>query len=79
MLRLLGMSESEYKQYWTAQVFRGDADAEPVPSFGMAKEATKVFPGAIALVEAQEVKLGMNIKLIKVEGHLPGEPGYPLQ
>ena len=81
MLRLLGMSESEYKQYWTAQVFRGDADAEPVsvPSFGMVKEATKVFSGAIALVEAQDVKPGMNLKVLRVDGHLPGDPGYPLQ
>jgi len=29
LLKLLGMSESEYKQYWTAQVFRGDAQVEP--------------------------------------------------
>jgi ABC-type phosphate transport system substrate-binding protein len=81
MLRLLGMSESEYKQYWTAQVFRGDADAEPVtvPSFGMVKEAIKVFSGAIAFVDAQDVKPGMDIKVLKVDGHFPGEPGYPLQ
>src|ERR1700737_3239986 len=25
LLKLLGMSEREYKQYWTAQVFRGEA------------------------------------------------------
>jgi hypothetical protein len=81
MLRLLSMSESEYKQYWTAQVFRGEVDAEPLtlPSFGMVKEAAKLFPGAIALVRAQDVKPGMDLKVIKVEGHMPGEAGYPLQ
>jgi hypothetical protein len=81
VLRLLGMSESEYKQYWTTQVLRGEADSEPlaVPSFGMVKEAATVFPGAIALVRAQDVKPGMRLKVIKVEGHMPGEPGYPLQ
>ena len=80
LLRLLEMSESEYKRYWTTQVFRGEADAEPlaVPSFGMAKEAASTFPGAITLVEAQEVKSGMYVKMIKVDGRLPGEPGYPL-
>lgn len=80
LLRLLGMSESEYKQYWTAQVFRGDAAAEPltVPSFGMVKEAIKIFPGAIAFVDAQEVKPGMDLKVIRVEGRLPGDDGYPV-
>ncbi len=78
LLRLMGMSEGEYKQYWTAQVFRGDADAEPliVPSIGMQKEAIKLYPGAITLVNAAEVKPGM--KVLKVDGMLPGTPGYPI-
>jgi hypothetical protein len=78
LLRLLAMSESEYKQYWTAQVFRGDADAEPltVPSVGMQKEAMALFPGAISLVNAKDVKPGM--KVIQVDGLLPDAPGYPL-
>jgi hypothetical protein len=73
------MSEAEYRQYWTAKVFRGEADGEPVvlPSFGMTKEAVGLFPGGIALVDVQDLKPGMNIKVIKVEGHMPGEPGYP--
>jgi hypothetical protein len=77
-LNLLGMSDSEYKQSWTAEIFRGEADADPftAPSLGMAREAAKVFPGAITLVDAQDVKPGM--KVIKVNGRLPGEPGYPL-
>jgi hypothetical protein len=78
LLRLLGMSESEYKQYWIAQVFRGDSQAEPVALFsnGMQKEAISAFPGAIALVTIGDVKPGM--KVLKVDGHLPGEPDYPV-
>jgi phosphate transport system substrate-binding protein len=78
LLKLLGMSESEYKHYWTAQVFRGEAQAEPVALFsnGMQKEALVVYPGAVALVSLQDVKPGM--KVVRVDGHLPGEPGYPL-
>jgi hypothetical protein len=78
LLRLLKMSEGEYKQYWTAQVFRGEADTEPlvVPSVGMQKEALKIFPGAISLVNVGDVKPGM--KVIKVDGLLPGTAGYPL-
>lgn len=80
LLRLLRMSETEYKQYWTAQIFRGESDAEPLslPSFGMVKEAVELFPGAISLADAQQVKPGMDLKIIKVDGRLPGETGYAL-
>ena len=78
LLKLLGMSESEYKQYWTSQVFRGDAQAEPVALFsnGMQREAVAAYPGAVALVIFQDVKHGM--KVVRVDGHMPGEAGYPL-
>ncbi len=78
MLKLLGMSESEYRQYWTARVFRGEAQAEPLAVFsnGRQKAAIEVLPGAIALVDAADLKSGMMV--IKVEGHLPGEENYPL-
>ena len=79
LLKLLGMSETEYKQYWKAQVFRGDAQSEPVAVFsnGMQKEAVMAFPGAVALVDAQDVKPGM--KIVRINGHGPGEPGYSLK
>ena len=78
LLKLLGMSEREYKQYWAAQIFRGEADSEPfaAPSVGMQKEAITTFPGAITLVNEQDIKPGM--KVIKVDGRLPGVAGYPL-
>jgi ABC-type phosphate transport system substrate-binding protein len=77
MLKLLGMSESEYKRYWTAQVFRGEAQTAPVGLFsnGMQREAIVLYPGAVALVDFQDVKPGM--KVVKVDGHMPAEPGYP--
>jgi len=79
LLKLLDMTESEYKHYWAAQVFRGEAQSEPivVPSIGMQREAITLYPGGITLIEAQSVKPGM--KVIKVNGQTPGEPGYPLQ
>jgi hypothetical protein len=78
LLKLLNMSESEYKQYWTARVFRGEAQAEPVALFsnGMQKEAIGIYPGAVVLMNIQDVKPGM--KIVRLEGHKPGESGYPL-
>ena len=80
LLRLLRMSESEFKQFWTAQIFRGEAEAEPlvVPSFGMAIEAARIYPGAIAFVDVQDVKPGRFMKVIRVDRRLPGDEGYPL-
>ena len=77
MLKLLGMSESEYKRYWAGQVYRGEAQAEPVGLFsnGMQREAVVLYPGALALVNVQDLKLGM--KVVKVNGHMPAETGYP--
>jgi hypothetical protein len=79
MLKLLRMTEREYKQYWTSQVFRGEAQAEPVVLFSndLQREALKIFPGAIALVNAQDVKPDM--KVIKVDGRMPGDENYPLR
>jgi ABC-type phosphate transport system substrate-binding protein len=77
LLKLLGMSEGEYRKYWTAQVFRGDAQVEPVALFsnGMQKEAVTIYPGAVVLMNLQDVKPGM--KVVRVDGHRPGETGYP--
>jgi len=77
MLKLLGMSESEYKRYWAGEVYRGEAQAEPVGLFsnGMQREAVMLYPGALALVNVQDVKLGM--KVVKVNGHMPADAGYP--
>jgi len=78
LLKFLNQSESEYKQYWTAQVVRGEADAEPFvsPSLGMVIEAVRVLPGAISLVYVGDLKPG--VKVVKVDGLLPGSPGYLL-
>jgi hypothetical protein len=78
LLQLLNMTEGEYKQHWTSLVFRGEADAPPavVPSSGMQREAAVAFPGSVTLVESSAVRSGM--KVIKVDGLLPGASGYPL-
>jgi hypothetical protein len=72
------MTESEYKRYWISKVFRGEAQAEPITVFSsdLQRQAILVYPGAVTLIEARDVKPGM--KVVKVDGRLPGEEGYPL-
>lgn len=78
MLKLIGMAETEYKQYWRTRVYDGEAQSEPVtlPSNGMQREAVQAYVGGIALVDASDVKFGM--KVLKIDGKSPGDPGYPL-
>jgi len=78
MLDLLGIKESDYNRYWSTQMYRGEGQSQPavLPSIGMVKEALKAYPGAVALVDSRDVKAEM--KVIKVDGHLPGESGYRL-
>jgi hypothetical protein len=78
MLHLLAMSEDDYKRYWAAQIYRGEADAAPlvVPSVGMQGEAIQAFPEGLTLLSVSDVKPGM--KMIRIDGRLPGDAGYPL-
>jgi hypothetical protein len=48
-----------------------------LPSNGMQREALTAYPGAIALVEATDVKPGM--KVLKVDGKSPRDENYPLR
>ena len=72
------MTESQFKQYWVAKIFRSEAVSAPkiVYSADMTKQLLSVIPGSIAFMEARDVAPGM--KILKVDGRLPGEPGYAL-
>jgi hypothetical protein len=72
------MSEAQFKQYWIAKIFRAEAASAPkiVYSNDKATELVNALPGAIAFVDARDVRPGT--KVVRVDGHLPGESGYPL-
>lgn len=73
------MSEAQFKQYWVAKIFRAEAASPPkiVYSNEMQYELVTAIPGAIAFVEARAVRPGA--KVLRVEGHLPGDKEYPLR
>jgi ABC-type phosphate transport system substrate-binding protein len=73
------MSESQFKQYWIAKIFRAESVSAPkvVYSNDMASELVTALPGAIAFVDSRDVRPGT--KVVRVDGRLPGEPGYPLR
>ena len=75
----LKMSESEYKAFWVKKVYSGESQREPLALFsnGMQLEAIRAEKGGIALVSLQDLHQG--VKVLKVNGRLPGTPGYTLQ
>src|SRR5579862_4340125 len=73
------MSEAQFRQYWIAKVFRAEAASAPriVYSNEMAEELTTAIPGAVAFVDASQVPKGL--KILKINGKLPGDKDYPLR
>ncbi len=73
------MTEVQFERYWIAKIFRAEAVSAPkiVYSNDMANELVTAIPGAIAFVSARDVRQG--VKVLRVDGRLPGDPGYPLR
>jgi hypothetical protein len=73
------MSEAQFRQYWIAKVFRAEAASPPrvVYSTEMAAELAMSLPGAVAFVDAAQVPKGL--KVLKINGVLPGDKNYPLR
>jgi hypothetical protein len=73
------MSEAQFRQYWIAKVFRAEAASGPriVYSNETAAELASAIPGAVAFVDANQVPKGL--KVVKINGSLPGDKRYPLR
>jgi ABC-type phosphate transport system substrate-binding protein len=72
------MSEAQFRQYWIAKVFRAEAASGPrvVYSNETVAELTASVPGAMAFLDAAQIPKGL--KVLKINGRLPGQTGYPL-
>jgi ABC-type phosphate transport system substrate-binding protein len=73
------MTEAQFRQYWVAKIFRAESVSAPklVYTPDMANQLVATLPGAISFVDAKQV--GSGVKVVRVEGKLPGEAGYPLR
>ncbi len=76
---LYRMNEAEFRQYWISKLFRAEAENGPkvVYSNEMATGLVSSLPGSVAFVDASQVPKGL--KVLKIDGKLPGQPGYPLK
>jgi hypothetical protein len=73
------MTEVQFRQYWISKVFRAEAATGPkiVFSNSMADDLVLALPGSVAFVDATQVPKGLRV--IKIDGTLPGDPKYPLR
>jgi hypothetical protein len=79
VVRLSGMSEIQFQQYWIGQVFRGRATSAPraVPDPATAVALVAALPGALSLVETTGV--GGSVRMLTVDGRRPDDPTYALR
>ena len=73
------MDEDQFRQYWIGKMFRAEVAGGPkiVYSSDMAINLVSVIPGSITFVLASAVT--GDAKVIRIDGKLPSDPGYPLK
>ncbi len=73
------MSEAEFRQFWIAKIYRAEVASGPkvVYSNEVATELVLALPGSVAFIDASQVPKGL--KVLKIDGKLPGDAGYPLK
>lgn len=77
--RLLRMSDDDFVRHWIAKVFQGEATSGPKTASSSASMEKLVagLPGAIGFLRADEVPPGGQLRILRIDGKAPGEPGYP--
>jgi hypothetical protein len=73
------MNDSALRRYYMLAAFNGKEIAQPrdVASAAALKKFVSTNPGAIGCILASEVDA--SVKILKVDGAAPGEPGYKLR
>ena len=73
------MTEAQFRQHWIGKVFRAETPSGPkiVYSRDMALDQASRTPGALTLVESPVSQKG--VKVLKIDGKSPGQPGYALR
>lgn len=73
------MDEDQFRQYWIGKMFRAEVAGGPkiVYSSDMAMNLVGVVPGSITFVLASAVT--GDAKVLRIDGKLPTDPGYPLK
>lgn len=79
LARVYHATEDELKRLILERLYQGESDAPPKTSSGYEELVafTAAAPGAITVVPLDLVP-ATGVNVIRIDGKLPGEPGYPL-
>lgn len=77
--RIYEMSEAQFRHYWIAKMFRAEVPRGPkiVFSTGMALDLVVAIQGSISFARADAVT--DDVKVVRIDGLLPSDDGYPLK
>jgi phosphate transport system substrate-binding protein len=73
------MDEDAFRKYWIAKMFRAEVPRGPkiVFSSDMTLDLVIAIPGSISFMRADQVTDA--VKILRVDGKLPSDEGYPLK
>lgn len=76
--KLYGMKDAELKQYYLGKLYRGEIASFPriAHSSAGARRLVSQAPNAISFVDTASVDA--SVKVLRIDGKRPGEPGYVL-
>ena len=76
---LCEMTEAQFRPHWIGKVFRAETPSGPkiVYSAEMARDQASRLAGAITFLPMSQV--GSGLKVVRVDGRSPGQPGYRLK
>lgn len=77
--KIYRMDEDQFRQYWIGKMFRAEIAGGPkiVYSSDMAMNLVGAIRGSIAFIPASAVS--SDVKVLRIDGKLPSDPGYPLK
>lgn len=75
------MKYDEFDKYWFSMVYSNKVMEFPklLNSPGTINILVSEIPGAIAFIGVNEISKRGNIKMLKINGRMPDEDGYPLK
>ena len=77
--RIYKINYEDFDKYWFLKVYEQKILEFPkiLNSTGTINILVSEIPGAIAFIDVNDVSKRGNIKMLKINGKMPGEDGYP--
>lgn len=76
---VISMDEAAFRGHWLGRVFRAESASAPTSadSLDMIRRAVARIPGAIGVVSVATA--APDVKVLRIDGILPGHPSFPLR